>query len=104
MTSRGQQLLDEVAAADAAEAAVWADYDATLAANRPGLAEPAGGMSKADSDAFMARLGQAQAVRQAARDALYAYFEGPDASPAERAAWKLLAPRRAASQQGHLTG
>jgi hypothetical protein len=89
VTGRGQELLDELAAADAAIEACWADWDRMLyapASRSAGIPEPA-------RDAWYARLTQVQAARQAVADRTWAYFEGPEATALERAAWTLMSPR-----------
>jgi hypothetical protein len=87
MTSRGADLLAELADADAAITECWHDWDVMLYAHR------ATGTPQADRDAWYDRLTQVQDARQAIADKVWGYFQGQEATAEEQAAWTLWDPR-----------
>jgi hypothetical protein len=78
----GARLYAAVAAADDRIDALWAEW-ATL----PRLA--GGGIDPAIRQDFWDRLHQAQAERAEAASRCWGYFEGPECTALERAAWQL---------------
>jgi hypothetical protein len=84
VTGRGEELLAELAAADAVIAGLWDEWDTRLCV--------AGGSPQAARNAWYDRLTEAQADRQAVAARTWAYFED-DATVAEKVAWVLMDPR-----------
>ena len=83
MTSRGVELLAELAAADAAIADCWTEWDREVCVP--------GGSPQVRRDAWSARLHQVEAARQAVAARTWEYFED-EATAEERAAWMLMSP------------
>jgi hypothetical protein len=84
---RGAELYSKVLAASAALDDLWAEW---RAAPKPFPT----GSEYSQTGAFWDRLNQASGARSAAGVECYRYFEGPEATAAERAAWKLMDPAR----------